>query len=499
MAMHIPRALRWKHFSDRRDRDSTRRTPDTSSTPPKTARRQRPLAKAVKPAYAHDLYHQDATSLTLHHPHSETTDLLSAVTDTLQRMRMSQGFYALVPSRIGHCTAVDSAAAAMVLGCQGRSSHAHAATDRSYMKAISRLRAALVRPEQHAPHGDNLLLAAAMLASFNLVHGSDGAQYSLHARGISALLLTYGADRGPSELARGVLWWHWPGMFQIPVARGEASPFDTPVWLDQDVGTTIHAAPDVNKLSSIGNTLLIRLPRLIALVRSLRLNPTDPALLQQGIALSTEMQQMKDLTAENNLLHLVRLVKTATAADARIVPISFDFDRPAVFLGAAKYWQTVLLLNRLCLALAALTPAPHLAPNSNPHPSPCPSQIPFNTPALRAENHRITTNLLMSWQYHYPIGWVGLWALRVGFLAAWATTLDAFRRDPDAEWRAGLAVRDVRVWLLRRYSDSQRGRATFTAGEMDEAADVLVGGPLTGFFVEAARPGAAGRLGKGEG
>ncbi|KAK3613807.1 hypothetical protein LTR56_007674, partial [Elasticomyces elasticus] len=441
----------------------------TLPSPVRQRQPQRPLAKAVK-ADPVPAPFETFSSLSIHKPHNESTRLMLAVADALSRFNMSEGFFMLVPSRIGHSRNVDSAATAVLDAirhdarrCNGNRS-VQAATSHSYIKAVSGLRTALTRSNRDEIACDHAVLAAALLASFDRIHYTAGVPCDAHVQGISALLLARNPEKPPSELARQLLYWHWVGTFQIPVARGEPSPFETAAWLNAESVTKKCAGPDARTLSRIGNMLYIRLPRLIALVRSLRNDPADTALRRQTVDTARQLLALKDVAAENNILHLVKLNKTVDEADAHIIPFSFDFDIPGVFTAAAKYWQTTVILNILCLTIARnIASFKGIAEPA----------------AFRSENRRLATNIMMCWTYAFALGVSGVWSLYLALLAAWAVT-----EDISGEFSRGLDVGLVRVWLLQRYNDLHRGKASLTSEQMDEAADLLAGGPLRGFFVE---------------
>lgn len=201
----------------------------------------------------------------------------------------------------------------------------------------------------------------------------------------------------------------------VPVAQGEASPFETDVWLDAGY-CPAYTGSSMRRLSWIGNNLFLRLPRLIRLVRILRNDPAKQDVAQEAVGLATKLSMLKDPAAETDLLHTstVKITKTMNVDDARISNVSFGSSSGWLWMGVAvKYWKTMIVLNRLCVRLSEITTGAN-----DPHPA----MKAFDVGLLRAENKRFATNIMMSWPYIFTecAAVVGIWCMHIGLLAAWA-------------------------------------------------------------------------------
>ena len=217
------------------------------------------------------------------------------------------------------------------------------------------------------------------------------------------------------------------------------------------------------RLRKVSYQLFIRLPRLIALVRILR-DRTDMDYLCHVLALTEQLSALKDADSENQLLHAVNFTKTRHPADACIIPVSFRFNRPADFRTMVYYWQTSVLLQRLCCKLHYMFP----------------DQADIDPEAAKADTVRMSSNLLMSWEYAYgysAFGAVGSGAganaFGIAMIALWGclADVDTFRGQSSAMTRA---------WVLYRFQDLLRGAVKLSAEDMDEMAELFVGGPVSG-------------------
>ena len=102
---------------------------------------------------------------------------------------------------------------------------------------------------------------------------------------------------------------------------------------------------------------------------------------------------------------------------------------------------------------------------------------------MMCENFRMETDIMMSWEFAFASGAMSLWGVRIQFIALWAVALQR-----DWGWSKPLSDHGrtkLRAWVPQRYNDLHRGSGRgFRESKMDEAAEVLAGGPLSGFLVD---------------
>lgn len=290
-----------------------------------------------------------------------------------------------------------------------------------------------------------------------------------------------------TEMSRAMLYHYHTITFLMPVAHGISSPYDKQKWLGQvqrwkprhfvslclfltrrldPPAKRRAAAPSGIKLHRFSNQLFIRLPKLIVLVRKLRTSTNDHVAIT-AMALAQDLLKLSDQTAENEMLHLVNVTNTAHPADSYIIPVAFIFRSYADFEAMAYYWQTRLLLLRLCRKLIVL----------------CPDKAPLmGLDALTAESARLSTNMLMAWEAAFSFGafgtgkgGTGTTAFVNALIAVWGflTDVDNFR---------GMPAEKTKAWVVQRLENLMGDVLKISRRDMDEMSDLFCGGPITGML-----------------
>jgi hypothetical protein len=247
----------------------------------------------------------------------------------------------------------------------------------------------------------------------------------------------------------------------IPVARGVASSYESRRWLGFDTRLS-GVSEDVARLSNLYTHLFIRLPRLIALVRRLRQGSCDPKISYQARQVAAVCAQLQDLGAESRLLHQVAVRQTTDPRTAGITATSFHFRHRCCWVEIC-YWQTRIIANRLCLKLLDLKALPSTA---------------FDRQKLSAENIRMAKNLIMSWEFGSRASGLSMSAFRLGLVALWSVT-PSMRNVNKA-----FPIATLRQWVRQNYNLLHQQDYLFSEADLDEAADLLIGGPLKGILVE---------------
>ena len=248
----------------------------------------------------------------------------------------------------------------------------------------------------------------------------------------------------------------------IPVARGVASPYESRRWLECDTRLS-GVSEDVARLSNLYTHLFIRLPRLIALVRKLREGNCDPKIKHQATQVAIVCAKLQDWETESRLLHQVRVARTKDPDTAGITGTSFHFRHQCCWAEIC-YWQTRIITNWLCLKLLDL----NVLPSDT-----------FDHEKLLAENIRMAKNLIMSWEFGSTASGLSMSALRVGLIALWSVTLSM------GNVNKAFPISKLRQWIRQSYNLLHHQNYLFTEADLDQAADLLVGGPLKGILVES--------------
>ncbi|KAK0255649.1 hypothetical protein LTS16_004805 [Friedmanniomyces endolithicus] len=313
-------------------------------------RRQVPIARKVlapKPSHVGLLGRQDESKPRIRCMPSSTDALLGAeFVQTLSSMHLEDSWYAFVPSMLGENVAADAAARAVVRA-QGLCAIV-ARCDSLYLAAISTLWASL-------DVSDSALVAVGLLYLYESILKDTPVAFFSHARGISAILVARSRSTPVTPLTRAVLYGNTHGSFQEPVAIGASSPFDDPYWLEFEPAATYAMTESAVKLRRLANQTMIRLPGLIAKVRSLREDGRPSGqLLCTTTRLANEIYFLTSEDAESELLHRVALKDTRDPLDKAIMRYSFKlkslYEKETLLL----YWGNRLMVIKLCLWLHRL-------------------------------------------------------------------------------------------------------------------------------------------------
>ena len=289
----------------------------------------------------------------------------------------------------------------------------------------------------------------------------------MHLRGVGALIHSRPDDGEPiSELTRTLVYFKWLCSFVDPVLLNQPSPYEQKLWIELSPPIVYAVDKDSASLRRSSHRLFIRLPRLIAAVRKLRNGDTDMASYQEAVELARDLLSLNDLDTESALLHRVSICKTA-GVDSLVIPCSFQFPNCQSHEAALYFWTTRIILHRLALQLCALN-LPTFRPTS------------IFSSELSAQNLRYAANILIALHYARTTGRMSTFRMFFPGLALWSVTCDC-----------GVLLRNtatslIRPMILRAYHELVRksyGPQTLCAEDLDEAAELLRGGPIVGLLV----------------
>ncbi|KAK4499450.1 hypothetical protein PRZ48_009964 [Zasmidium cellare] len=372
----------------------------------------------------------------------------------------------MMPCRIGQDDTVDNAIRAVVknkdIALKGYDSPTTGCLG-PYVKSVESLRIAMETREDNL--SDNVLMAVALLCVCEALMQSEMFACFAHWAAMSTIMLSRPLSWQPSELSRAILYHIRNQTFHIPVARGQISPFDHPRWYTLEPAGASSLPPEVARLKLLSNQLMIRLPRLILQVRAQRQQPDDIK-GEKALALATDLSKLSDISAENKMLHRIKVIKTTNPTDADFIPFSFEYANLADLETAVVYWKSQLILGHLRLKLK------HLFPHYD-----------FDVDDLNTSMERMAINIMMSHQHArhrqqyahargmvaMPTGWTAIWGL----------------------WRERATFRGIHVKEWRRFNRKRVNESIaiwkFEASEeqIEESSDLLAGGPLEGTFVAA--------------
>lgn len=262
--------------------------------------------------------------------------------------------------------------------------------------------------------------------------------------------------------------------FDESCALGIASPFDHPTWLDIMPLRSESRLPSIQLLKKHAKQSFIQLPRLISYVRALRsgVSSTDSEIAVRANDIAMDLYFLDASQGETDILHNVKITRTLRPQDAAIIPWSLQFNDFDEFEAAVAFWTARLLLLNVCQSVRAIPELNFIA----------------TADELSAEQERILTNVMMSWQYVYS-------------LQAETNASLPISCFPSAIWSAligktgefcGHPVSIVKRLVLQRLDEftgvlHAEGDDPFDDTVLTQDALMLAGGPLKGSPTESRR------------
>lgn len=362
--------------------------------------------RAQKSEQQHILSPQDsvkyAVTLTTHRPSSTATRLRAELLDMMVRTHRTEIWFTLVPARIGHNDAVDSAVKAIIKAdhlAAGRTNVSEDSCLSSYGRAITSLRDGMAK----STSDDDMLCTVALLVTFERSFSWTSAPLRSHLHGIVAIFMAHAKTpnkKPPSEMQRAIMYSFTAAVgFIAPCIMETPSPLEFPRYLDAEPvlfgkDKISSSAQSIASLRKISFQLFIRLPRLVMLVRKLQTSFEQDD-VKTALRLASELQQLHDSDAENEILHHVTVQKAEPRPGEEVMSYVMLFHTVPEFEAANHYWSTRLFLLRLSWRLNALFPTKYQDHGLKMKAD------------LEAEISRIAANVLMA----YP------WALTRGEIA----------------------------------------------------------------------------------
>ncbi|KAF2734641.1 hypothetical protein EJ04DRAFT_493094 [Polyplosphaeria fusca] len=406
--------------------------------------------------------------LLIHSPQSTETVLVIRAVDALQREKVEKEWFRHLPAHVGHTLALDLSIKAIVAACAYARRVPKLTPGDCFQALALALNAVQTNIKQtHGKLDDDMLAATALLAHFEGALRKHGIPTRLHVEGLATILAARPATYPVSQLAREIFDFHACDSAIMACIQGRPSPFESVA----RGYFTKNSDGDRELLKNFGSELFVRTPRLVGLVRSLRLQPSHELLLD-ALSLSKSLLELQDSQAEERLL---RNIKVHSPSEPAPLCQSLHFTSTEDFEALGYYWLTRLSLLRLEQRLHDLSLSSAVQADDT-------SFRPSFGPTAN-EMFRLGKNIVMSAEY------AGTLLLRkhnrlfaLATVAVWGVTMDlpvALSHFQDLEGTCSLSG-----LLLRRASLDLEAPSDLTAEDMDTAADIFVGGQPRGRFVE---------------
>jgi hypothetical protein len=324
---------------------------------------------------------------------------------------------------------------------------------------------------------DNMLASTALLAHFEGALRKHGIPSRLHVDGLAAILTARSATFPVTQLAREILDYHASDSATKACIKSLPSPFENVARQYYAIDGTSSGENGVARLKALGIELLIRFPRLLGLVRSLRTQARPwYQLIWDAKTLTESLLGIQDSQAESWFLKTVK-ISPALELDASI-DHSFQFASIDDFEALIYYWQSRLALLRLDHQIEGL------ATSCNSRDTAIDELIhPPDTNERQREMFQLVINILMCADY------VAALPLRKhdrlfahAMVAVWGVTKDMSMKLGYIEGQESIGL--SHEWLLRIVNRTLAEKPDLTADDMNIAAEIFVGGKPRGRYAE---------------
>lgn len=400
-------------------------------------------------------------TLLVHKPQAWETLLAARFAKGLPVWDAQHDYFGCVIPRIGHSTCVDLSANALVtandfnLGVFGVTAHTRL---QAIAEAVRALRQALSHAENRV--SVDIVVSIALLSLYRAISGGPNIVNTAHLAGLTAVLTAKPDKILDSEIVQRILDYYCCDASIHASVCGIASPLETLMCAIQDT-RSIYATKKHTQLRVLAIQLSIRLPRLVTLARQ---GESDPYALAQAFSLLVELLPLKDSAAEDVLLHDVTVSKSRL--EKGMCGFSFQFKSIGDFEAAISYWHAQMSLLRLCYRLHFIIA---LSTDSGAFISPL---------KTKSELQALGKNILMSAEHALMLRNTTRKRL---FAHAMVTLWGAANDVPGV---FGVEKNALRAGVLSITNAILRTKVTMTESDMNEAAELLRGGPIRGVYAE---------------
>ena len=421
-------------------------------------------------------------ALLIHIPQSTETVIIIRAVDTLRREKVEGEWFRHLPAHVGHTRALDLSIKALVAACAYARGVPKLTSDDCYQALALALNAVQANIKQsYGELNDDILASTALLAPFEGVVKKHGIPTRLHVEGLAAILAARPATYPVTQFAREIFDFHACDSAIIACIQGTPSPFEGVArgyFANNRIG---YSDSDRAQLKALGSELFIRIPRLVGLVRSLRLQPSPQnQLLLDALRLSKSLLRLQDSQSEGRLLRNIKVRPSSDPDATSPLRQSLDFASVDDFEALAYYWQNRLSLLRLERRLHDLSMSSDVQADNTDELG---ASLRLSFGPRTNETLRLVKNILMCAEY------AGTLPLRKhdrlfahAMVVVWGVTMDmpvALSHIQDRERTGPLSE-----LLFRRVNIILAAKPDLTVEDMDTAADIFVGGQPKGRFVE---------------
>ncbi|KAM0228321.1 hypothetical protein ACHAP5_011971 [Fusarium lateritium] len=412
----------------------------------------------------------------LREPRSPEMIFIMCAIDTIRQENVEQEWFRHLPACYGHAPVLNLPIKAQVQVCayaRGLAGTTSTGCYHALSLAFGALQASIER-EHEQPH-DLVLATMALLATFEGTMKRSGIPTRLHIDGLAAVIAARPATQPVTELERDILDWYIAESCVMACFQGTTSPFGNisrAYFTHQGLG---WGDSDRAQLMALGNELYIHIPRLVILMRTLRLQPTPQhGLLVDLYRLLQSLLELRDSRAERRFMEHA----TFRPSNDLATPLSQSLSFASVkdYEALACYWQSRLSLLRIerhLHGLLASCAARKVDTNLQT------LSLPRSFAPQTSEILLIAKRLLMSADYAATLPlFRQKHLLAYAMVAVWGVTRDGSLQQD------GESMNCLMELLLLRVNRALNMDPRLVAEDMDEAAGIFVGGERKGRFAK---------------
>jgi hypothetical protein len=401
-------------------------------------------------------------------------------------------FYDGIPARLGHAPCVDLASIALMMSSQYEMRWPGvtlAACLTALHQALSTLREHMAARAHCRQVDDATLQTVALLAPFEANKGEHNLLIPAHIDGLITFLAGRAQPRG--ETSRQIMDYFCCDMMVYSVVKGTASPLETlSVWKAPPNSNV----PDMySRLRAVRVELCIRLPRLVALVRAAReeiskgelCSPVAAhALSEQAIAAAEALLDVRDDLAEREAMQSLTIISTSHPRIASFCARSYVFQDAQHWDSLAAYWHARTCALRLSCVLAYIATS-KTAVAAALLEAYTQSGI---SPAAKTEMQLMITtrHLLRSAQFASSLRRTKRQRVHAqGLIHLWGACRDLTEIvvDSAVDIPQAAQLKTLRDFLIDATIMSLKIPRDFLGdSDMDDAAELFVGGPIRGAY-----------------
>jgi hypothetical protein len=322
-----------------------------------------------------------------------------------------------------------------------------------------------------------MLASTALLAHFEGALRKHGIPSRLHVDGLAAILTARSATFPVTQLAREILDYHASDSATKACIKSLPSPFENVARQYYAIDSTSSGENGVARLKALGIELLIRFPRLLGLVRSLRTQARPwYQLIRDAKTLTVKASPALELDA--SIDHSFHFASIDHSFHFASIDHSFHFASIDDFEALIYYWQSRLALLRLDHQIVGLITSCNCQCNAI-------DELVHPPAANERQNDmfRLVINILMCADY------VAALPLRKhdrlfahAMVAVWGVTKDMSMKLGYIEGQESIGL--SHEWLLRIVNRTLAEKPDLTADDMNIAAEIFVGGKPRGRYAE---------------